>query len=284
VDRARGFDYDELYPDEDSLGTCPCEEKRPVYERAWFYRCPESGDSENDCEFRIWKDKAGRYMDRTTVGALLEKRETPVLDHFLTRDGRSYRGVLKIEGRELKLTAVSEAEGDRIYDQPEYEVNEDPLGTCPACTQGSIIETPTEYVCTRREAPKEDEKGCPFVLARTACKREITRDEALPYVTNGRTELLTEFISRYGRPFSAVLFLKANGRHGFEFPPRTGKKGSAKKKGTSKKKGTKKTTRKKATRKKSTSDRKKSTTRRKKTAAPKRKRSGTAARSESPSD
>src|SRR4029453_10167524 len=59
-----------------------------------------------------------------------------------------------------------------------------------------------------------------FVLPRTVCKREITREEALVYLRSGRTELLTEFTSRFGRPFSAVLFLKENGRHGFEFPPR----------------------------------------------------------------
>ena len=57
------------------------------------------------------------------------------------------------------------------------------------------------------------------------CKREITRDEALVYLKGGKTELLTDFTSRFGRPFSATLVLKKNGRHGFEFPPRA--KGAA---------------------------------------------------------
>ena len=56
VDRTRGFDYEDLYPNEESPGTCPCERARPVYERAWFYRCLEdpSADGEGDCEFRLW--------------------------------------------------------------------------------------------------------------------------------------------------------------------------------------------------------------------------------------
>ena len=58
------------------------------------------------------------------------------------------------------------------------------------------------------------------MLPRTVCKREITRDEALHYLREGKTELLTDFTSRFGRPFSATLVLKENGRHGFEFPPR----------------------------------------------------------------
>ena len=60
------------------------------------------------------------------------------------------------------------------------------------------------------------------MLPRTVCKRELTRKEALVYLANGRTELLEDFTSRFGRPFSAILFLKENGRHGFEFPPRGG--------------------------------------------------------------
>src|SRR5690606_39168642 len=83
-----------------------------------------------------------------------------------------------------------------------------------------------------KEADREGGEGverprsCGFVLPRTVCKREITREEALVYVRNGRSELLTDFTSRYGRPFSATLVLRKNGRHGFEFPPRPGRKGA----------------------------------------------------------
>ena len=53
------------------------------------------------------------------------------------------------------------------------------------------------------------------------CKREITRDEVMKILGPERkTDLLTDFTSRFGRPFSAILFLKENGRHGFEFAPR----------------------------------------------------------------
>jgi hypothetical protein len=107
-----------------------------------------------------------------------------------------------------------------------------------------VVETPTHFACTTRLAAEEKqaafrearrvarEKGMPpppkpeqpdhpgFVLPRTVCKRELTRDEALVYLRGGKTELLTDFTSRFGRPFSAQLVLKENGRHGFEFPPR----------------------------------------------------------------
>jgi DNA topoisomerase-3 len=277
VDRARDFDYDELYPDEEPLGTCPCERKLPVYERSWFYRCKQDPDTpaEEDCEFRLWKDKAGRYMDRASVQLLLEKGETPPLDGFLTRDGRGYGGSLKLEGKDLKLTPLSDGEGERTSDQPEYEVNDAPMGTCPACKEGKILETPTHYRCSMG-AEQEGKQPCLFVLPRTVCRREITREEAEAYVRDSRTAMLEEFISRYGRPFSAVLFLKPNGRHGFEFAPRPARKkgaggspsrkrptrGSGRKKGTGKKAARKKTTRKKAARKRPATSRKKGTTKR----------------------
>jgi DNA topoisomerase-3 len=89
-----------------------------------------------------------------------------------------------------------------------------------------VVESSTHFICERKlkEADLgegvERPKSCGFIFPRTVCKREITRDEAIHYVTNKRTELLTDFTSRYGRPFSAILVLKETGRHGFEFPPR----------------------------------------------------------------
>ena len=184
-----------------------------------------------------------------------------------------------------------------MSDVPEYEVNTDPLADCVFGEECKIIETPTQYICERklkedevlaalraeaaktgkklprkkRGAKQDDDgtpKSCGFVLPRTVCKREITRDEAQHYIAEGRTELLTDFTSRFGRPFSATLVLKENGRHGFEFQPRGRKtdvapgeekaetrsaaKKSARKKVTTKKKVAKKktTTKKKVAKKK----------------------------------
>jgi DNA topoisomerase-3 len=196
VDRAVTFEYEELYPDDESLGPCPlC--RRPIYERSWFYRCLEVPDvsREDDCPFRIWKDKSGRYMDRNTARILLEKGETGELEGFTYRDGRTYNGILKIEDGELTLEAIAGSAGERETDIPEYEVDERPLGPCPAKCGSEVIETPTQYICKaglkraeeiveqRKAAGKriripDEEKPCPFVLPRTVCKREIVRDEA----------------------------------------------------------------------------------------------------------
>lgn len=253
VERTREFGYDELYPDDETLGPCPgC--GKPVYERSWFYRCKEDPNVEpdQDCDFRLWKDKAGRYMDRGTVRLLLEKHETPVLDGFMYQDGRTYSASLMLEGKDLKLVPLAGSVGERASDTPEYEVDDTPLGPCPRDHGSEIVETPTHYVCksTLERAKDDASKPCPFTFPRTVCHREMTRTEAEHYVKHKRTEMLEEFISKRGRPFSATLFLKENGRHGFEFAQRTGggrRKATGKK--TTRKKGTtrKKTTRRKAT-------------------------------------
>src|SRR5262245_16781048 len=78
VERAKGFEYEELYAKEAVLGACPCC-GRPVREYAWFYRCEpkpgvrpqrakknkkgetvEEAVPDDDCPLRIWKDTSGR--------------------------------------------------------------------------------------------------------------------------------------------------------------------------------------------------------------------------------
>jgi len=250
---AQEFDYKDLYKNDPPIGKCPlC--SRLVYEYSWFYRCEEQPEvpAEEDCPFRIWKDKAGRYIDRATASTLLEKGETGELEGFSSRDGRIYGGILKLEDDgQITLTSVAGSTSDRTSDNPEYEVDERPLGPCPMGCGSQVIETSTHFICRagyeraqelerEREAlvakaraegkkrpriPKPEQPPCPFILPRTVCKREITRDEALAYIADKRTGLLPEFTSRFGRPFSATLVLKDSGRHGFEFAPRE-KKGA----------------------------------------------------------
>jgi len=298
VDRAKTFGYEELYDDEETFGPCPsC--GRPVIEYAWFYRCKEEPPREEDCPMRFWKDTSGRYLDKRTLRTLLADGHSGEIDGFTARNGRTYRGVIELDDSEWKLRVRSFGwNEDAASDQPEYDVNPEPLGRCPFEEDCQVVESSTQFVCerklkeaelTRDEIKKRKEEGAPqscgFVMPRTVCKREITRDEALHYLREGKTELLTDFTSRFGRPFSATLVLKENGRHGFEFPPRK-KAGEGGKKKTDKKTAGKKAKKKKATRKKAAA--KKSPTKKKATAGKKAgkktSRKKTAARKKTPPD
>jgi DNA topoisomerase-3 len=249
-----------------------------VREYAWFYRCEPKPGAErpprvakskkrkkgepapvevpsDDCPLRLWKDTSGRYIDRSSVSTLLRDGKTGVLEGFVARGGRSYKGHLEIDHDEWRVRVFSEGWSEDLASEvPEYEVNTEPLGACPQSGECAVVETPTQFACTtrlqeeeqqaafreaRRAAREKGEEPPPkpeppdhpgLALPRTVCKREITRDEALVYLRDRKTELLTDFTSRFGRPFSAQLVLKENGRHGFEFPPRAAGEGRGRKK------------------------------------------------------
>jgi DNA topoisomerase-3 len=312
VETAKTFEYDELYDVNESLGNCPVCSK-PVIEMAWFYRCiPEPGvEREDDCPMLFWKDTSGRYLDRDAVKSLLKDGQTEILDGFTARNGRTYRASIEIDTDEWKLKVVSAGwnEGEGVSEDPEYDVNPEPLGPCSCEEKSEVIETPKYFVCIRKqaedlraealklkkrewkaegknqkeiralaaEATSEIPPSCGFILPRTVCKRELTRDEAEVYLNTGRTELLEDFTSRFGRPFSATLALKETGRHGFEFPPRKPRAGAGDADSESAAaKSKKKATKKKAKKKKATKKKAKKKTRKKKTAAKKKtsKKSG----------
>jgi len=232
VEHARTFEYDELYENEPPLGTCPRTGK-PVFEKVWFYSADEDPDAGEDDPkpLLVWKDTSGRYLNRAVVEDLLAHGRTGVLDGFTARDGRVYKGVLEIDREDwrVRVRSVGPSDGDAAVATPEYDVDTTPLGRCPFDEDCHVVESPTHFICERKlkeaESGKQEgaPKSCGFQFPRTVCKREIVREEALHYLQHHRTELLTDFTSRFGRPFSATLVLRDNGRHGFEFPPRAAK-------------------------------------------------------------
>lgn len=229
VDRTRDFDFEEIYPEVDPLGSCPnC--GRPVYERAWFYGCTESTkrSDKKSCDFLIWKDFNGRYINPNVVRILLEKKVTPELDGFKNANGKSYKATLTLEGGKLVRQMVENSEetpADQLLD-----VNPEPIGPCPlACEPGcTVMETPVDFACTTKIKTRDagEKRGAGFSFPRTLCKRELKRSDLLSFLETKETPVIYDFISKKGRKFSAKLVME-NDWNGFrfEFPPR-GKKGA----------------------------------------------------------
>ncbi len=210
VEHAKNFSFDALYAKEPPVGPCPRCEKRDVVEESLVYRC--KGVEKDKCEFVLWKEKQGRYLDRRSVETLLRDKKTPPLWGFFSREGNPYRAVLTLEpDGQVQVKALQDAQ-DEEFQAP---VDPTPLGTCPLCKQGQVIETPQSYICSLGES-----KGCHFALARKLLGRTMTREETVTYITAGKTPFLDGFISRRGRPFKAALVLGDHGRHTWEFPSR----------------------------------------------------------------
>ncbi len=257
VDKIKEFEYDDLYAKEPPIGKCPTCGKGEVIEFFWGYRCnqnerktEENGDADQSCDFIIWKEINGRYMDRKTASTLLERRKTVEIPGFVNFQGQEYEAVLEIDdSNQVRVT------GDNAgADEEEESTDAPPVCACKNGEDCQVIETSTRYVCERLYEgggkKAKDVNSCGLVLPKLVCKREMPREEADTYFGDGRIGPLEGFISKRGRPFPAILYIKDNGRHGFEFLPRE-KKATAKK---TTKKGVKKTAKKaaKKTTKKST--------------------------------
>ena len=89
------------------------------------------------------------------------------------------------------------------------------------CKQGQVYEFETNYACERAVDAKRE---CTFRMGKNILQQDISAEQVVKMLTEGKTDLLTKFVSkksRAGRPFSAFLKLE-KGKVVFEFPPRAG--------------------------------------------------------------
>ncbi len=76
---------------------------------------------------------------------------------------------------------------------------------CPVCG-GDIVTTPFGYGCANYQ---KDGTGCKFVIG-TIAGRDLTEEECLSLLNNGRTEVLSDFSSKAKKKFQAALVLQKN--------------------------------------------------------------------------
>ena len=224
VEAAKRFDFENIYPNENPVGKCPrCHSL--VFEKAWFYGCEEGlkKTSAKKCDFLVWKDNNGRYMNRAVVKMLLEKGETPILDGFRSVSGANYKAILVLEAgtvvrKQVDLPADTEDGGQG------FEINIEPIGNCPVHPGGDcrVIETSSEFICEKKKKAREEgnKLGTGFAFPRLLCKREVKREEVSTLIQDGETAFLNGFTSKRGRKFSAKLKLDDKGGVTFVFPER----------------------------------------------------------------
>ncbi len=203
VDKIRDHDRSELYSNQEPIGACPlC--SSDVGETILSYICSENQGRDQGCSFVMWKDASGRWFDRTTASRLLEAKSIENLHGFFSRSGEGYEVTVNIESNGKVAIAGS---GGETTDATDAE-----LCPCPKCDRGTIRIGETTYACDNGE--------CTFRgLGKNVCKRDISVDEAKKILTEGKSDLIENFISRRGKEFPAYLILEAN-KVGFEFPPR----------------------------------------------------------------
>jgi DNA topoisomerase-3 len=183
-----------------------------------------------DCKLVVWKTVSSRELEPEEVRTLLETGSVGPLKGFKSKMGRPFEAKLALsEGTEWKTTFDFGDGGIRNNEPFNKEAATLIVEKCPVCEKGGIYDAGNAFACEHGLGP---EKKCAFRMGKMILQREISADEVRKIATEGKTSLLTKFISKKGRPFNAFLTLdKKSGKVGFEFEerkPKAPKKAAAK--------------------------------------------------------
>lgn len=187
---------------------CPKCQTLPVKEDYRTYKCTNP-----ECDFFIWKGLAGRQFTPEEATTLLSQREIGPLEGFRSRLGRAFSGKVVLN-EELK--PAFDFEQDQHKNSEPIDTSTLPrLGAAPHDPERSVYETDTAYISVEKDGTPDGK----FRMSKTILQRKIPSEQATKLLETGKTDLLSGFISKKGRPFSAFLVLDGSNVK-FEFESR----------------------------------------------------------------
>jgi DNA topoisomerase-3 len=210
---------------QEPLGKCPkCQ--HPVFEMPMHYVCECAVGPSRSCAFRTGKLILQQRVERPQMKKLLETGKTDLLDKFISKKGRPFKAFLVLKDGEVAFEfqprAAKAKSARRASAQPQAPgpkldfSSQEPLGKCPKCG-GRVFDSEAAYLCERSQA---DKAPCKFKINKSILQQPLDRSQAARLLSEKRTDLLSKFISKSGRPFSAFLVMDGLGKITFEFPPR----------------------------------------------------------------
>ena len=175
------------------------------------------------CDFYVWPVLLGRAWSPEEIAELIKNKFIGPLTGFRSKQGRPFSAGIRL-GTDFKLEFdFGQADGGDNGEAPDFS-SQQPLGACPKC--GSrVFEHGVAYVCEKAVGPS---KKCDFRSGRMILQQPIEREQMQKLLATGRTDLLTNFVSRKGRKFKAFLVKQPDGKIGFEFMARPNKEKSEK--------------------------------------------------------
>ena len=205
------------------LGQCPkCKEGR-VFENGMNYVCERATGADRKCDFRTGAIILQQAIDRAQVTKLLAEGKTDLLKGFISKKtNRKFEAFLKFDGAKVSFEFAPRvrkfpAKGAKGDATPAVKLDftgQEPLGKCPKC-KGNVFEGPETYLCERSQL---DAKKCTFKTGKVVLQQPVDREQVKKLLAKGKTDLLTQFISKAGKPFPAHLKLAERGKVEFEFP------------------------------------------------------------------
>ncbi|MBI2755043.1 MAG: DNA topoisomerase III [Betaproteobacteria bacterium] len=194
--------------------------------------CPKCGGTVQEnyrkfqcqsCGFSLWKVISGREWAPEEVGELVTKRYIGPLTGFRSRLGRPFSAAIRLNDEFRTEFDFGQPSPGDAHSGPADFSGQQALGACPKC--GSrVFEHGVAYVCEKSAGPAP---ACDFRSGKIILQQPIEPAQMQKLLATGRTDLLTRFISRKGRPFKAYLVKTPGGKIGFEFMARAPKPGVA---------------------------------------------------------
>ena len=173
------------------------------------------------CDFSITKIPGSRQLEVPEAETLITERTIGPLQGFRSRLGRPFAAILKLTD-EHKLEFDFGQNDDDENSEPVDFSGQESLGSCPKC-QASVFEHRMNFTCEKAIGPN---KTCDFRTGKVILQQEIEPTQIRKLLSEGRTELLTGFVSsRTRRRFKAYLKRGDDGKVGFEFEARKPKSG-----------------------------------------------------------
>jgi DNA topoisomerase III len=200
------------------LGKCPvC--GSPVYETGMAFIC-EKAARRDGCTFRVGKIILQRAIEKEQVEKLLTVGRTDLLDKFISKKGRPFKAFLvrgpggKVSFEFEPKTGKKSGPAKPKEAPPKLDFSQaTPVAVCPICG-GRVFETEFHYVCEKSQA---DKRPCKFRVPRVLLQQPIDVVQLKKLIDSGRTDLLTQFVSKSGKPFPAFLILDDSSKVAFEF-------------------------------------------------------------------
>lgn len=227
VKRAKEYDSDTIPGDYVDLKT-PCPHCGGLIKENYRrFACEK-------CNFSISKIPGGRAFEIPEVEEFIKNKEIGPLQGFRSKMGRPFAAIIKLTpiplddkdnpnaGFKLEFDFGNSAEES---DEAVDFTGQTTLGPCPKCS-GAVYEHGMKYLCEHSVGPQ---RACDFSTGKVVLQQEISREQVSKLLSNGKTDLLTNFKSlRTGRGFKAYLAKQPDGKIGFEFEQPAKKRPAAK--------------------------------------------------------
>ena len=207
------------------LGQCPKCKTGRVFENGMNYVCEHATGKDRKCDFKTGAIILQQPIEKAQIVKLLADGKTDLLKGFVSKKtNRKFEAFLKFDGAKVSFEFAPRekkfpAKGAKKDDAPAVKLDftgQEPLGKCPKC-KGNVFEGPESYLCERSQL---DAKKCTFKTGKLVLQQPVDREQVKKLLATGKTDLLTQFISKAGKPFPAHLKLAERGKVEFEFQDR----------------------------------------------------------------